>query len=51
MSRGKQSWTGPGHPGPWEGFSDVYLKVSRRSLGSYWSTGDRVVATHSDVCF
>lgn len=34
-----ESWAGPGLPGPWKGFSDIYLKVSRRPLGSYWRTG------------
>lgn len=31
VSRVKQSWTGPGCPGPWVGFSGVYLKVSREA--------------------
>lgn len=34
-----------------EGFSDIYLMTSRKLLGSYWSTGDRVVVIQSDACF
>ena len=44
-----ERWAGPGRPGPWKGFSDIYRKVSRRPLGSYWSTGFRVVA-HNPMC-
>lgn len=36
----------PAHAGPGEGFSDVYLKVSRKLLGTYGSTEDRVMTVH-----
>lgn len=48
--RGQESCAGPGHAGPWKGFSDIYLKVSRKPLGSFWGTGDRHCCDNTIRC-